>query len=574
MATPKVDQKQWDKHVRAGVSTFQGVHFVGVKPVDPTRQKKSLLNVKFIDCKFQSCKFGKAALYHLRFEDCEFEKTSFEEAKIHDVTFATCRFERSSLYRSELSSCMFTDTVMLDTTFSESSSREVEMVDCELVECAFANAQAKETEFKGGRWERVHALHLRTYNVSFSGLKVDNSKLTFSKHTSCTFYQCEWSHTTFKEAVFKQCDLRKSEWKTCGASYSKFEHTKFVELEFAFTDFSDSDFEGSEMTDVTFKDCYLNDAKNLSTVTATGIQLINTTLVGSYWEKNPPAGVQASTQFAQTLLDDGMEVGWILETDDGERNWKVTHLDLDKPPYAVVLESGPNQLRYAASEHSVGYTLMGAPLPKAFSHAFPQTSETFDFEHLVEAIDWAEGVLAGHVESVEPWEESERPRGERSDFPAKTMWEHGPEYEESDDPYEHLKPKELREGPIPEVRIPEPTEEEKQAFAEAVAEYSKLGGSQASFTEEQMERWRRLSPEIYENPRSAKALMGHCQLRWEIYDAKPTKKNLMAFGKCIGRMKATKSARVKQERRRALRAFRKEMRDNCWKMPKKDPTQG
>jgi fluoroquinolone resistance protein len=282
------------------------------------------------------------------------------------------------------------------------------------------------------------------------------------------------------------------------------------------------------------------------------------------------AGIQESV-----AEDVGLEAGDVIETSEGvSREWRVTSTMLDDPPYVVHLESGPNALQVMATDTEVNYVLEGPPFPKNYLEGggFPHSGDVqFRFGDIQNALIWAEEKLG---EAAWVWVDEDTPRGERSDFPAKTMWEHGPEYEEADDPYEHLKPKELREGPIPEVRIPEPTEEEKRAFAEAVAEYSKLGGSQASFTEEQMERWRRLSPEIYENPRSAKALMGHCQLRWEIYDAKPTKKNLMAFGKCIGRMKATKSARVKQERRRALRAFRKEMRDTGWKMPKKDPTRG
>jgi uncharacterized protein YjbI with pentapeptide repeats len=77
---------------------------------------------------------------------------------------------------------------------------------------------------------------------------------------------------------------------------------------------------------------------------------------------------------------------------------------------------------------------------------------------------------------------------------------------------------------------------------------------------------------LTKNP--AQSLIKRCQRLWEAYDAKPTKKNLMAFGRCLGAMKASKSARVKQERRRALRSFRSEMKAQGWKMPKKDPTEG
>jgi hypothetical protein len=164
-----------------------------------------------------------------------------------------------------------------------------------------------------------------------------------------------------------------------------------------------------------------------------------------------------------------------------------------------------------------------------------------------------------------------------------TMWEHGPEYR---DPYEHLKPKELREGPIPEVPAIFDDPEERLAFAEAVIEAYELDPRGFPVTEETKERWARAKDPEFDvfpgkkrhynpgRPIPVKTMLLCSQGLWEAYDAKPTKKNLMQFGKWLGIMSHSKSARVKQERRRGLRAFRKEMRDQGWRMPKKDPTRG
>jgi hypothetical protein len=79
--------------------------------------------------------------------------------------------------------------------------------------------------------------------------------------------------------------------------------------------------------------------------------------------------------------------------------------------------------------------------------------------------------------------------------------------------------------------------------------------------EENPRRRRKKTPEW-------KRLIEQSRRHWERYDEKPLKRNLFAFGAHLERMKASGSARVKAERARALRAFRREMKLHGWKMPK------
>lgn len=64
-----------------------------------------------------------------------------------------------------------------------------------------------------------------------------------------------------------------------------------------------------------------------------------------------------------------------------------------------------------------------------------------------------------------------------------------------------------------------------------------------------------------------KRLIERCQRLWEAYDKAPTKKRLEAFGAHIEKMKASKSAKVKAERTRAVRAFREEWKRQGYKSP-------
>ena len=76
------------------------------------------------------------------------------------------------------------------------------------------------------------------------------------------------------------------------------------------------------------------------------------------------------------------------------------------------------------------------------------------------------------------------------------------------------------------------------------------------------------------NPKKSlpwKRLITRCQKLWEAYDEKPLKKNLVAFGAHIEKMKASKSVRVKTEARRAARAFNAEFRARGWKKPLANP---
>ena len=76
------------------------------------------------------------------------------------------------------------------------------------------------------------------------------------------------------------------------------------------------------------------------------------------------------------------------------------------------------------------------------------------------------------------------------------------------------------------------------------------------------------------NTASANTLIEQAQRLWMAYDKKPTKANLMAFGKHLGVMKQSKSARVQKDRRDGMRAFNAEMKANKWKMPKQNPCLG
>lgn len=64
-----------------------------------------------------------------------------------------------------------------------------------------------------------------------------------------------------------------------------------------------------------------------------------------------------------------------------------------------------------------------------------------------------------------------------------------------------------------------------------------------------------------------KRLINRCQGLWEAYDKKPLKKNLLAFGKHIDKMKDSRSARVRAEARRAVRAYNAEFKARGWKKP-------
>jgi hypothetical protein len=81
----------------------------------------------------------------------------------------------------------------------------------------------------------------------------------------------------------------------------------------------------------------------------------------------------------------------------------------------------------------------------------------------------------------------------------------------------------------------------------------------------------------YANPakrQTAAGLIKQAEHLWAIYDKKPTKANLMAFGAQLGKMKHSKSVKVKEDRRQGMRAFNAEMKARGWKMPKKNPCLG
>ena len=62
-----------------------------------------------------------------------------------------------------------------------------------------------------------------------------------------------------------------------------------------------------------------------------------------------------------------------------------------------------------------------------------------------------------------------------------------------------------------------------------------------------------------------KRLLDRSHRLWETYDAKPLKKNLVAFGAHIEKMKTSGSLKVKTEARRAERAFNAEFKARGWK---------
>ena len=62
-----------------------------------------------------------------------------------------------------------------------------------------------------------------------------------------------------------------------------------------------------------------------------------------------------------------------------------------------------------------------------------------------------------------------------------------------------------------------------------------------------------------------KRLLDRSRRLWETYDAKPLKKNLVAFGTHVERMEKSSSLKVKTEARRAARAFNAEFRARGWK---------
>ena len=62
-----------------------------------------------------------------------------------------------------------------------------------------------------------------------------------------------------------------------------------------------------------------------------------------------------------------------------------------------------------------------------------------------------------------------------------------------------------------------------------------------------------------------KRILDRSRRLWETYDAKPLKKNLVAFGTHVERMEKSSSLKVKAEARRAARAFNAEFRARGWK---------
>jgi len=62
-----------------------------------------------------------------------------------------------------------------------------------------------------------------------------------------------------------------------------------------------------------------------------------------------------------------------------------------------------------------------------------------------------------------------------------------------------------------------------------------------------------------------KRILDRSRRLWETYDAKPLKKNLVAFGTHVERMEKSSSLKVKTEARRAARAFNAEFRARGWK---------
>jgi fluoroquinolone resistance protein len=522
---------------------------------------------------------GMHRLQGMRLEHCEFSNCDFSGVILSDIHFEHCKFNLSTnLETREIVGCIFDDcsfnaqfrnSKINYTHFTDCSWDGSNMIDCTIVKC----------EFSSCNWFELNAGKAVFENCTFKKIEVEKSIFNQGVFTWPEVDQLGFLDCFIRDAYFGFGKLEHVAFNSCQMQRTAFTYTEFTDVAFQRTDVTKGEFQRSTMHSALFLDSTLKDARFLNTVTVHSVILMNTDVSGTYWQTNPPGkpsgpgpaatpGVTPESPKERLAVREGdvisagpnnLRMSWRVEeiTIQGGQDAQIgdkreVGLRAQEDPYVLdlwVFEYIGEGLIHRVMDRSVP----GDATKVVGSWESEVSGDALDWDDLIEAIRWAE---------LTAW--SEPGPGQREE----TEWEHGPEYKS----IEELKPIELREGPIPE--IPELSDEEKQAFAEAVAEYSKLGGSQASFTEEQMERWRRLSPEIYENPRSAKALMGHCQLRWEIYDAKPTKKNLMAFGRCIGRMKASKSARVKQERRRALRAFRKEMRDTGWKMPKKDPTEG
>ena len=102
----------------------------------------------------------------------------------------------------------------------------------------------------------------------------------------------------------------------------------------------------------------------------------------------------------------------------------------------------------------------------------------------------------------------------------------------------------------------------KNAVAEAVkAAKAKARASIAASKKkagEKRKAKRKATPEY-------KRLLDRSHRLWETYDAKPLKKNLVAFGTHVERMEKSSSLKVKTEARRAARAFNAEFRARGWK---------
>jgi fluoroquinolone resistance protein len=583
MARQKLNQSLFDQAFQAGATRWKNFEFVNVSV-----QNRQFKGHSFEECTFYKCKWANNDLSGSHFTDCNFLQAGFSE----------CNMEKTVLHGVE-------------TSYSEFNQ-------CSFKFSKWDGGQPEDTKFWACDFDQAKLADQNWYLVNFDDVEFGSAAINNSHFKDCDFVKCRFRHTTMVSTNFVDCEMKDPDFRNAEFKDARFIETTIEDGSFGSAHLKDTAFDKVKMKLSTgwaaagfsgasaIRNSNFTGAKHLHLVAVyDDLDVTGTDFTGTSWEAIPhpkliaggvrPAQLTPAPKQKKAIVSKGYTVpqGW-PGTDWSGYNTKQWHVvdsssDEEEGETFIVLEhevaasdeifnlqvvQKVDGIRFdlmrdpAGQQSEEGYDWANAMEVGAATRAGDGTIELTE-DTINDAIEWAEKIIDGRAEKAWDFEwEGDAPRGERSDFPAKTMWEHGEEYV---DP-ESLKPRELREGPIPE--IPELSDEEKRAFAEAVAEYSKLGGSQASFTEEQMERWRRLSPEIYENPRSAKALMGHCQLRWEIYDAKPTKKNLMAFGRCIGRMKASKSARVKQERRRALRAFRSEMKSQGWKMPKTDPTAG
>jgi len=76
---------------------------------------------------------------------------------------------------------------------------------------------------------------------------------------------------------------------------------------------------------------------------------------------------------------------------------------------------------------------------------------------------------------------------------------------------------------------------------------------------------RKVRPQAKRKTPEWKRLLDRSHRLWETYDAKPLKKNLVAFGAHIEKMKSSASLKVKTEARRAERAFNAEFKARGWK---------